>query len=373
VKRFYRYFGIVFLFTTVCPVAGLGATGILYEDRQGGFSAEARFRFQSLVTFQNEIVGQIRRLRLRVRGYVVKREWLYGIQLGFSRQDMDWDTSAYPNVLRDAWVRWEPSTAFHLQWGLFKLPGNRQRVVSSGEMQFIDRSISNRTFTLDRDFGIQAGFAGELAGTVWNLKLAVSMGDGRNVLNSDTGLAYTARMEWLPMGSFSDGGDYFEGDLKREEEPKLSLGAGISVNDRARRTQGTLGKTLSSPRSFSVGFADSVFKWRGLSIYGEYLRRDLQDPIVSNTEFVPAGQGLVLQSGYFFFPDWELVARFTTLKADSKVSSVMPDQVQYTLGVNRYLSGHRVKLQADLTRSEEQFAGSNSRTWIGRLQLEFGI
>ncbi len=155
-KRFYRYIGIVLLFATVCPVAGRGASGIQYEDRQGAFSAEARFRFQSLFIFQNDIVGQIRRLRLRVRGYVVKREWLYGIQLGFSRQDMDWDTSAYPNVLRDAWVRWEPSTAFHLQWGLFKLPGNRQRVVSSGEMQFIDRSISNRTFTLDRDFGVQA-------------------------------------------------------------------------------------------------------------------------------------------------------------------------------------------------------------------------
>ncbi len=357
------------------------ATGILFKDPDGRYTSELRFRMQSLLAFSlpdqsaapADIVGQIRRLRLRFNGQVASPELRYGLQLSFSRQDMDWDVSNFPNVLRDAWARWVPGPNFELQFGLFKLPGNRQRVVSSGDMQFIDRSLVNRTFNLDRDFGIQTNFMGSVGGTPWSWKTAISAGEGRGVFNTDTGLAYTSRVEWLPFGAFTDGGDYFEGDLEGEPLPKLSVGIGASFNERTRRSQGQLGRALSSPRSFWASYGDAVFKWRGLSLYGEYMRRDLDNPMVTATEFVPSGQGWVVQGGYFFVPQWEVVTRYTQIRTSAATSMVMPDQLQFTTGVNYYLAGHRVKLQGDITWSEDNLAGATSSRWIGRMQLEMGI
>jgi hypothetical protein len=39
-------------------------------------------------------------------------------------------------------------------FGQTKLPGNNQRVVSSGSLEFTDRTINNSRFNIDRDFGL---------------------------------------------------------------------------------------------------------------------------------------------------------------------------------------------------------------------------
>ncbi len=56
------------------------------------------------------------------------------------------------------------------------------------------------------------------------IKGAVSSGEGRNFITTDEGLAYTGRVEVLPLGKFKSKGDYSMGDLAREEKPKLSVG-----------------------------------------------------------------------------------------------------------------------------------------------------
>ncbi len=57
-------------------------------------------------------------------------------------------------VLRDAVIFYNLSKAFRLGIGQTKLPGNRQRVNSSGQLQFAERSTTHDAFTLDRDRGI---------------------------------------------------------------------------------------------------------------------------------------------------------------------------------------------------------------------------
>ena len=42
-----------------------------------------------------------------------------------------------------------------IKLGQGKLPGNRERVISSGNLQFVDRSRLNSRFNIDRDFGAQ--------------------------------------------------------------------------------------------------------------------------------------------------------------------------------------------------------------------------
>lgn len=103
---------------------------------------------------------------------------------------------------------------FYMGFGQSKLPGNRQRVISSGNQQFIDRSIVNSRFNIDRDFGFFAYYTLRPGDMEVRLKSAITTGDGRNALAIDDGLAYTARMEWLPFGIFKNSGDFSEGDLE---------------------------------------------------------------------------------------------------------------------------------------------------------------
>jgi hypothetical protein len=95
-----------------------------------------------------------RRVRLRLDGFVFDPKWTYALQLSFTRADQDWDVSNVPNILRDSMIFYRPNKHWTIGFGQCKLPGNRQRVISSGEQQFTDRSLVNSTFNIDRDFGL---------------------------------------------------------------------------------------------------------------------------------------------------------------------------------------------------------------------------
>jgi hypothetical protein len=362
--------------------------GVGFDDPTLRWKMNLRFRTQLGVFAATElgnepasVGGQVRRLRLRLFGNAFSKELLYTIQLSFSRADMDWDNTSFPNVVRDAVIVWRATDFFQLSFGQSKLPGNRQRVVSSGEMQFADRSIVNRAFNIDRDFAVQAALSGKLGlgDAIGNARFAISNGEGRNILTPDAGLAYTARLELLPFGAFADNGDYYEGDLAYERAPKLSFGGGYSWNERTRRTGGQLGRDFggNQTRSMGTAFADAVFKYRGFSLYGEAMYRHAKDAVVDAASrlFVLTGYGALAQAGYFLDDRWELVARAAMVRPAVAVEALAKEQVQWTVGVNRYLNHHRVKLQADVTWNTEtdRATAVTERNWLGRFQIELGI
>ena len=43
--------------------------------------------------------------------------------------------------------------SFSIKFGQGKLPGNRERVISSGNLQLVDRSRLNSRYNIDRDVG----------------------------------------------------------------------------------------------------------------------------------------------------------------------------------------------------------------------------
>jgi hypothetical protein len=51
-------------------------------------------------------------------------------------------------------VLYKPTKNWTIGFGQTKLPGNNQRVVSSGSLEFTDRTINNSRFNIDRDFGV---------------------------------------------------------------------------------------------------------------------------------------------------------------------------------------------------------------------------
>ena len=186
---------------------------------------------------------------------------------------------------------------------------------------------------------------------------------------------YTARGEILPLGEFKHSGDYSEGDLEYEEELKLSLGAGYSYVKNATRTRANSGVPIARSRSFGNAFADLAAKWRGISFYAEYMNRIAPSPVVSSSGTTPtatlfSGEGVNFQTGAFVSETLEIVGRYASTFARGESRQNIPRNNQMVLGVNRYIQGHRLKVQGDLTLDQVERGGDQ---WISRFQIELGI
>jgi phosphate-selective porin OprO and OprP len=363
--------------------------GLSITSPDSMFMLNIRFRMQNRLglTSRSEddleietVEARVRRLRLRLEGFLYTPRLTYVLQLAFSRADMDYDDTGFPNVIRDAMILYAISDHFAIGLGQTKLPGNRQRVISSGDLQLPDRSIVNSIFNIDRDFGVQVYYNNHLQKMHYVLRGAISSGEGRNITSSDRGLAYTTRAELLPLGKFSAGGDYFEGDLMREVHPKLSIGITYSYNQNAIRTGGQLGKFLFTSRDIETRMLDLLFKHRGWAFLFEYLKRSADDPVTTNNQgeqrWVYTGAGMNYQGSYMFKSHYEITARFSQVLPHQNLTMLEEQVRQYTMGGTRYIRGHRLKLQADLTYEDNAWLAEtqpNRKNWQVRFQIEAGI
>ena len=362
--------------------------GLGFNSPDTNFGVNIRFRMQNLLMVTtksgddpgiNRVDARVRRLRLRFDGYLGKNERLtYYIQLAFSREDQDWDNSHIPNIVRDAMLYYTFSKDFYIGFGQGKLPGNRQRIISSGQQQFLDRSLVNSIFNIDRDFGFFMYYTLPFRLFPTQLKAAVSTGEGRGTLKTDDGLSYTARLEMLPLGQFTRGGDFLEGDLLREPHPRLGIGLAYNFNHKATRTQGQRGFDLFQPHDIKSFFADIIFKYRGWALETEYSNRytDLHRAMTAegDTSTLFSGQGVNFQVSYYFSPGIEIAGRYSRLMPDAIVQAYEPCQNIYTLGLTRYLFEHKVKILFNLSyRDLYYYDGQRKNDWQAGVMAEIGI
>ena len=171
---------------------------------------------------------QIRRARIKMEGFIYSPKIEYKFEFALSNSDTGRplaENNNTSNIVLDAIVNWNFAKGFNLIFGQTKLPGNRERVISSQRLQLVDRSLLNSRYNIDRDFGVQLHHESQSGDIVFKKILSVSSGEGRNMTSDNKGgYDYTGRVEVLPFGEFQSSGDYFGGDLKRELTPKLSLG-----------------------------------------------------------------------------------------------------------------------------------------------------
>lgn len=324
----------------------------------------------------------VRRARLKFNGFAYSPKLKYKIELGLSNRDMSGGsefTKNTPRYIFDAVVMWNFYQNFELWFGQTKLPGNIERVISSGDMQQVDRSLLNSNFNIDRDMGFQLRHYFYLGDRFMvREKFAFSQGEGRNVTEGNLGgHQYTTRLELLPFGKFMDKGEYKGADLNREPTPKLMLAATYDINKDAVKTRSNMGTYMFNDIGFhetdiSTLFLDIMFKYKGFSFMGEYAYRDADNPIALNSDNTPTGdtvqvgRGLNLQSGYLLKNNWEVSARFTNITLDFNITGENP-QEQYTLGVSKYIVGHKLKVQTDFSYLD---ATSESDELMWRLQVD---
>ncbi|TXD52216.1 MULTISPECIES: porin [unclassified Polaribacter] len=374
---------------TNTPKFGKGLFNLVGEDST--WVMKIGLRFQTLAISQwdhqnglsnPETSMLIRRSRLKFDGFAFSPKLKYKLELGLSNRDQSGAsefTHNSPRYIMDAVLKWNFSGEFVLWFGQTKLPGNRERVISSGDLQMVDRSLLNSRFNIDRDIGIQLRHKTNITDSfIMKEIFSISQGEGRNVTRGNKGgHQFTSRIEFLPFGNFKNKGDYRGSDLKFEDSSKLSFAFGYDINKNAVRTRSNMGAYMTTDLGFyatdiSTVFIDAMFKRKGFSLMAEYANREADDAIAKNSDgtltgaVVQVGTGLNLQTGYLISKTVEISARYTNISLNKNITGKGSEN-QYTLGLSKYIAGHKLKFQTDISYTA---IGFNSNQLMYRLQVD---
>lgn len=359
-----------------------GKDGLDVGSDDGLFSSRINFRSQMRFTepFESppgnldeiDAAGEndlrFRRLRFKMRGHLLKPWIAY-------KYDLNLLTGNVLGLSFDVGPEW-----LRLRVGQWRVDYSRERADSSGKQQFADRSIVNRTFTLDRQKGAMA--VGRLAKNTWadseyNAGLFTGHGTGlfrRNLApGADDGSPMWAlRYQWNPLGG---GVAFSQSDLLKSRKARLSLAVGAAGNRSAYTRFSSIGGSqldgfaagLPGQYSLRQQVEEVAFKRRGLSIQHEWHWKRIFDNVQHRATRL---RGSYLQSGYFFHETWSRIPE--QLEIAGRVAFVDPDAArpgdhlsETAAAVNWFFRGHGDKLTFDVGRYSVQQNGGTPQSRIG--------
>ena len=188
------------------------------------------------------------------------------------------------------------------------------------------------------------------------------------------------------MGAFTGKGDYISSDLKREQTPKLSIGVTFDQNVNAARERGNLGSYVADTayNSLQTVLADFMFKYKGWVVAGEYAnKKALGDRLTAGEGAEAAflsnyytGEGINVQFGYLFENNVEPAFRYTAITPEvADLASDRDAQRMYTFGLSKYVVGHALKVQTDLSFIDEnaEFSFDQEFDMLFRFQVEMAF
>lgn len=291
---------------------------------------------------------KINRARLKIGGHAFE-PWL----------KYYWEYELSQSNLLDFRIMIEKWDWLSFKVGQWKTEFTRERFISSGEQQMVERSLINRPFTVDRQLGAEV--YGHLKGkgiADFNYNLAALTGTGRgSTSNDDNNLMYFGRAQWNFLGRFLD----FEGcDLEFHEKPTPII-AFSAITNRSPYTRfsqaggGSLdGFENGLPGQYRVNQwnLETAFMYRGFSWQSEMHTKEIIDKYNNNDMTVM--KGYYVQAGYFFhnFFEWwpehlEMAARHASYKPDNSMRQNLQDES--TLAFNWFFKGHKNKLTSEVS------------------------
>ncbi len=361
--------------------------GVEINSADDDFQLRIRVRVQMLYTYIHGDPGpkeadepaedrndfRLRRARFIFQGHAFGKHNQFKLEIDPLRKD---------NVVLDYYLDFTKNRDIQVRVGQYKISSNRQRVISSGNLQMVDRSRINSEFSLDRDMGIDIRSRDFLGKNKMRYVLGISTGNGLNNPEfTDFAMVYLARVEYLPMGIFRD---YSEVDFARTK-PRLAIGATYSFFDNANRDRGMIGAPFADggTADYHFVYVDAIFKARGFSAITELAFRTgtrkigdiTMDP--DGNPVVPTdprnGLGWMLQAGYLV-PNtgFEFAARGALIQANSKKSATsLEDSYATTFSLSYYFARHPFKIQADVSQIWEDRFDDGATTF--RLQLQASL
>ena len=375
----------------VSPIkASYTSKGFRFETRDGNWQTNLQWRAQ--MRYTNPFSGdprqlsnfdspdqstfENRRLRMKIGGHGY-RPWLkyyFEVDLQPTRDTDDSSSSSSARVIdwRIDVAKWDWGGIRVGQW---KIDYNRERVDSSGRQQFVERSIVNRVFTVDRQVGVQLrGHAFKNTRSDLRWYVGAFTGEGRGVRNTDDNLMYVGRVQWNFLGRDLA---LKQTDVEFTELPTASLAFGAMTtrgsctrwsSSACGNLDGFTSPANATPDQFKIEQAvqEFAYKWRGLSIQQELHHKEISDRLAGTKSRLTGGY---LQAGYFFhhlFPaipeQLEFAARYAYLEEPNRDDLTFDNERQeFTLGANWFFSGHNNKLTFDISRLrlEDDFIGRN--------------
>jgi phosphate-selective porin len=239
-------------------------------------------------------VFKINRARLKVGGYAFQ-PWL----------KYYWEYELAQSNLLDFRIMIEKWRWLNFKVGQWKVEFTRERFISSGEQQMVERSLINRPFTIDRQQGITV--YGHLKGTGladFNYWVAALTGDGRGqVENDDNHLMYFGRWQWNFLGRSLP----FEGsDLEIHEKPTgiVAIAAVMNRSPYTRFSQAGGGSLEGFENGQAVQYRvnqlnfETAFMFKGFSWQSEMHWKEIIDKLDNDQTTMLSGY--YLQMGYFF-------------------------------------------------------------------------
>lgn len=283
------------------------------------------------------------------------------------------------DTLYYSWLNYKFMDASQVLFGLHKLNFNREEMTSSGKQQFVDRSLANERFNLDRSLGL-----------VWHgkafdkkLEYYLTVANGRSTranLNGNQEMLYIARVAYNPLGEFG----YSESDTDNTQDLLLSVGLGGTYFQEETAVSATQDDVL-------MGNADFTLKFHGFSFQSEVFYRNTDPGAAASVR----DAGYYAQAGYFLIPKkFEIAVRASSLFDDmgDNGSAVYfnngsltglggvndgvdeaadaDNEHEFSAALNYFFKGHNLKLTGQYTFMLDGQAGTTVNNHIAMLQAQ---
>jgi len=362
-----------------------GISQSLFESRKMNYDSK------SIVNDKIYNRFRARRVRLKISGNQKKSAFSYRIQLNLAESEVEEDNSS--NIIWDAWIGYNISKYYRLSFGQKSSPtDNIELLMASNTLQLPERSRITAAFANIREIGLFIDGRNNITGKkiVFKPSFNITTGDGygfSSLSRNYGGLKYGTRINILPLGLFRNFGQFRQGDLVRELNPKLLIGAYASYNSGISSRRGRSGgdwlfydvdsNYIKGPDYFKYGF-DLLFKYRGFSLIAEYVCSEvlnisqnisLRNDYYGNNNLTQSwgsfdengvfsqyspnqyirkqlilGSGLNIQAGYIFKNLFSVDCRFSLLNPDefSFLNSTLfyNRNRYYEIGISKYFTKH---------------------------------
>ena len=309
----------------------------------------------------------VRRARTKINGHAYQPWIKFYLQYDWSQP-----------VLRDLSLTIDKYKWAQIRVGRGKVNYNNERVASSGNQQFVNRSIVNDIFTVDRQQGIELKgniFPGTWHDFTYYVGAYTGMGIGeRN--NDDDSIMRSMRLQWNAMGGEMKSS---QSDIEFVEHPALNISFAANKNRSKCTAFETDSKScrnlvdvdsegdaryLSPSKSFEDGGAkpgqyditqmmsEVNFKWKGFSLLNEVHSKRIKDTLKNKETDLLGG---FIQAGYFPHGIIDIIPReaevaFRYAMVDMDRDRSYDKQTEFSAVINYFLEGHFNKLSLQISR-----------------------
>lgn len=340
------------------PLVSHGDKGFEFNSSDGNYLMQIQFRGQFRLAYptdsdpidlsdfqEQQLYLRVNRARIKFGGHAFSPDLKYYVEFDL-----------FGANLLDFRLMFDRLPYLKFKVGQWKAYYTRERVISSGKQQTVERSIINRPFTIDRQQGVSA--YGRLDGNGladFNYWLSVLMGTGRGGReNDDKHPMILARWQWNFMGEPLE---FTGSDLKYHKKFTAILAlAGVTNRSPYTRFSTAGGGQLIG---FEEGVAgqyrvsqlllETAGKYKGFSWQQELHWKEINDKVNMSTNTL---MGNLFQLGYFPHHKWKKMPKQLEVYArhafyDPNIQEDYDHQQELSSGVNWFFKGHANKLTAE--------------------------